>query len=238
MWVTVILLRMRRFLTVLAAAGLSVILSSCAGVAEPAAEPTGSPSPTSTPTIEATPTPDASEVATEIVVAGDRIVVIALDGSELDTANFFTDRDLLVETLTDALGAEPTVTTRPVGNETRAGLIHDWNGLSLFLADGEWGELVADITRLEVTAATVNGIAIRTNEGIQVGTLVSDLDPSIDLEPITDGSILRLGAETVGTGSDLGEGGDSAFLLIASVAAFTDATAVNRMFAPATNWGV
>ncbi|MFM2353796.1 MAG: hypothetical protein RLZZ608_1202 [Actinomycetota bacterium] len=229
---------MRRFLTVLAAAGLSLILSSCAGVAEPAAESTGSPSPTPPPTVETTPTPDPNQVAADIVVSGDQIVVIALDGSELAAANFFTDRDLLVQTLTDALGAEPAIATREGGHEWWPGLIYDWNGISLFLADGEWDQFASDVTRLEVTAATVNGVAIHADADITVGTPISELDPSAPSGPTEDGSYFYLDATTVGTSADLGPGGDPTSPLIASVVLYADSTAVIRFVAPATNWGV
>ena len=203
MWVTVILCFMTRFLAVLAAATLSVLLSSCATVpVEQEAVTAESMRPTASPTSEATPTPEPSEVAAEIVVYGDRVVVMAVDGSMLDSANMFTERDILVETLTDALGADPTVTPRPGGHEWRAGHTYDWNGVSLFIADGEWGAFEPDVTRLEVTTATVNGVAIRTEAGIQVGTPISELDPSTAGGPTDDGSYFRIDPETVGTSAD------------------------------------
>ncbi|MEN9620934.1 MAG: hypothetical protein RL499_1127 [Actinomycetota bacterium] len=229
---------MRRLLAVFTAVTLSAVLTSCAGAAAPETESTESARPTASPTIEATPTPDASEVVAEIVVRANRIEVVALDGSLLESANLFTERELLVETLAEALGAAPTVTARPAGQETRAGQIHDWNGLSLFLANGEWDPLVADITRLDVTAASVNGVAIRTAAGFQVGTPISELDPATAGDQYSGGPWFRIDPETVGSTADLGPGGDPTSPLIASVVLYADATAVNRVVAPATNWGV
>ena len=230
---------MSRFLAVLAAFGLSAMLASCATVpAEQAAETAEYLRSTASPTSEATPAPEVTEVAAEIVVHADRVLVVADDGSLLDSADLFADRDDLVETLTDALGAEPTVTPRPGGHEWRPGFRYDWNGVSLFLADGEWDQFAADVTRLEVTTATVNGVAIRTEAGIAVGSPSSELDPSTAIGQIDGGSIFHVGAETVGTYIDLGPGGDPATPLITSVSVFADTTAVIRITVPATNWGV
>ena len=223
--------------SLIAAAAVALAVSSCTG---PAADPPASPStpqtPPATPSAAASPSPESA--AADIVFRADSIVVVDDDGAQLATASLVTEREELVDVIAEALGEDPAESAVPVMNEQRAGMSYDWDGLSVYLADGEWPDLTADILQIAVTAPSINGVGLRTGIGISVGSAAGQLEPEVELGTFDGLSYYRTESVVVGTSSEAGFPSDPQFSLEWSVAVVTDGTVVTRFNLPSTNYGV
>jgi len=178
---------------------------------------------------------DSAVEPAKIVLHADSIEVLAKDGGVLESTSLFTGRDELVELLTFAFEVEPTTSLYPGAQERRPGVIHDWGGLTLYLADGQWPAFTADVTRIEVTASIVNDVDIVTASGIAVGSSVETLDPATAYSTFDDRTLYSSDPITLpeGTFSDV-----SSFEYISSVGVRADSTEVVQLSVPSTNWGV
>lgn len=228
---------MRLTQSFVAAAAIALAVSSCAApAAGPETLPTTPQTSPSAPSEAASPTPEST--AAEIVFRADSIEVLGDDGAQLATASLVTERGELVDVIAEALGEDPVESAIPVMNEQRAGMAYDWDGLSVYLADGEWPDFTADITQIRLDVASINDVTLRTDAGVSVGNAVEQIDPEVSLGTFDGLSYFLTETIVVGTGADLGYSSDPEFALEWSVAVVTDDAVVTRITVPSTNYGV
>jgi hypothetical protein len=161
-------MRKRQVSAALAVIVAGVLLSGCSPVSSLATGATPAP-PSATPS----PTP---VVAVALVLSLDDITVVNSDGSTADAAAF-SDGAATVALLSRELGTPPT-TTR---NDDYGLTMYDWKGVGATLTDHDAGATVG------FTRSELNGLALRTSEGIHVGSSLSEVravaSPDTEYEP-------------------------------------------------------
>ena len=148
-------MRLRRLIGAAAVVLVSLALAGCAG---PASDPSRSPSSASE---SPSPTP---VVATGLVISLDAISVVNTDGSTGDSAPFSSGSATLA-LLTHVLGNAPTKTRDDHYGFTS----YDWGALSMSITDVDGSAL------LRTTAPEIGGLALRTTEGIEVGSTLAEV---------------------------------------------------------------
>ena len=198
----------------------------------PAAE---SPSPTPEETTTPTPTEQPEAEAERIVVSAETIVVLASDGTELASYDYFQDTAELVDGLTEVFGREPVDT--PFGGDTHspAGTQWSWDGFAILDDDREPTPPHTPNHLVDITATEVDGIALETADGFGVGTSADDVLAAPDAEPYPETGIIQVDAVPLDFDDPIcPEGGCTL-----SVRLVTDepGDVIERMLAPAPNFG-
>ena len=146
----------------------AVLLLSGCSPASPRATNAASASPTVT-------TSPAPVVAVALVVSLDEITVVNSDGSTADSAPF-RDGPATVALLSRALGSTPT----PTRNDDYGFTDYSWEGVGVTLTDDKSASV-------GFTVPELNDLALRTSEGIQVGSSLTDVkavaSPGTEYEP-------------------------------------------------------
>lgn len=168
-----------RPLMALVAAALTALLAGCVptsdfdGRGDGNELPTSaSPSPAPTPTPTATPTPDVR--VTDIEVTAETIKLHNGDGVVVSTFDYFQPAEDVIAGLTAAFGASPT--SAPYRVTHAAGIKYSWDGFDLH--DEEVPTEVPHSTNywVLVAAPDVNGVSVRTVDGIAVGDSAPELE--------------------------------------------------------------
>ena len=135
----------------------SLTLAGCA-TSVPGSEPS---SPSSSASESPSPTPI---VATGLVVSLEAISVVNNDGSTGDSAQF-SDGAATLALLSHALGSTPP----PVHLDAYGITSYDWGALSLTVKTHDGSALVV------MTAPELGGLALRSTEGIEVGSTLAEV---------------------------------------------------------------
>lgn len=191
----------------LAAAVLSLTLAGCAPITI-IVGPTGDPAPTET---IATPVPTEPEA---LVLGVHGLTYVDGDASTTDLATSREDVAASIDLLTDLFGA-------PDEQTTEFGTYYDWGAVSG--SDSGW-------FNVRFSAPDLDGIQLRTSQGIQVGAARSDVTA---LDPFDDGEILGLEAEPEPDTESLSHPGDVG---TSYIAVFFDGDTVIGLGAPAGDW--
>ena len=149
----------------LAAIGI-VALATMAGCTAPTAGTSPTPSAPASGTPSPTPTP--TPVAERLTVDSQSITLLADDGSILQSFTYFEPVDGVLSAFTALFAAEPVVENiEPY--EGYPYTRYEWPGVSLNDSAQETDGVYYVNFRIEITTATLNGIALETVEGIAVG---------------------------------------------------------------------
>jgi hypothetical protein len=138
------------------------------------------PSPTPTPTEQAEPE------AERIVVGGESIVVLASDGTELASYDYFQDTADLVDGFTELFGSAPVETPVEGDPHSPAGIELDWDGFAIRDDERAGSPPYTPNHLVSVTAAEVDGIRIETTAEFTVGTPLEEVRaeaPDSETEP-------------------------------------------------------
>jgi hypothetical protein len=213
----------------------AVLLSAC--TAQPVL-PTPAPTSTTTPP---TSTPEPEPVhAAGVVVSAETISVVGDDGSTLAAFDYHQPTSEVVGGLAEYLGP-PADSRVEYGSETPAATLHEWGGLQLFDTDivekgmywsNHWVYLVDDET---------SGLPLTTVGGIAVGDPLDSIDMSTADTPVDYTSpevgrvhrSFRVDRVPLPPGEGTGDAPDIGIL----VTGYVDDAIVNRIEAPASNYG-
>ena len=126
---------------------------------------------------ESTPAPPP-----RIVLSTEGVQLIGPSNQDFGKYFYFEeDGDEIVAALTQAFGVEPEVTTFEYSSEIREGRLFSWEGVDLYVNDGEIRRDIGNPRfRLVVSAEEVNGMAIRTTRGLMVGSPIDDVAAQAD----------------------------------------------------------
>jgi hypothetical protein len=145
-----------------------VALAAVAGCTPSAAPATPAPAPS--PSASGTPTPSPSRlpVAERLVVDSQSLTVLADDGTALQSFTYFDPAADVVAALATLFAADPEVEdVQPY--EGYPFTQYEWPGFSLNDSIQEPDGVYYVNFRIQITAATLNGIALETVEDISVG---------------------------------------------------------------------
>lgn len=166
----------RRFqlLPVLAAALLGAAsLTACA--------PSGGATPTPTAAATATPTPTVTAATEEVPLAaaridisGTEVVVSAADGTAMVAIPFSTEPTTAVAQLSEALGVEPTTSTRAANICQPETVVYTWGQFDLHVPGYVTKDPGAVFTVQANGPTTVEGVPIRS-AGIAVGSTIAEV---------------------------------------------------------------
>lgn len=213
----------------------AVALTGCAPSAEPTPSQTSSPTTQpSTPTTEESPAPAA---AASIVFSASTLQIIDSAGVTMSEHNYFEPTAGVVDVLTEAFGSEPIVADYDSRADSPGGTSYDWGGFEL--RDGEWNTEAPYYTEFNVfvTAATVGGLALSTNDGVSVGDSFSAVAAANPDHVESDaGGPLSLDWTELPMFPD-GYGVDVVPSLAVLVVDSEQNDVVSRLIAPVMNWG-
>ena len=144
-----------------------LLVAGCSATPPTASKPTASVGRTATPTPTATPM--AEPVVDRVAFDSTGISLLRNDGSIADTFTYFQPAAEVVAALTSVFGAEPTVEDiKPY--EGYRYTRYDWTGFAVEdSVEPSDGAYYVDF-RVNASAASLNGIAIRTVDTITVGS--------------------------------------------------------------------
>lgn len=163
-------------LVLLCATALVLSLAACAG---PAPAPTASPSGSaSAPSPSATPTPEAEAAAASVVISVEGFTILDTAGETIAEFGYFdADAADAVAALTEAFGAAPVETRDEARTHFAASANSGWSGFELRDLDQEAQFPDYLDFNVRASAAEVNGIEIRTTDGVYVGMALADVEP-------------------------------------------------------------
>lgn len=213
----------------------AIALAGCSPIAEPKEQTSQTRSPeTPPPTAVESPAPAA---AASIVLSASTIQIIDSVGVVMSEHNYFEPTAGVVEALTEALGSEPIVTEYDARAESAGGTFYDWGGFTL--RDGGWTAEAPHYTEFDVilTAATVGGLTLSTNDGVSVGdsfSAVAAANPD-HVESYAGGGLSLDWTELPMFPE--GYGVDFVPALAVRVEDSEKNDVVSRIIAPAMNWG-
>lgn len=190
-----------------AAAALALALAGCAPITI-VVGPTGAPSPSET------SAPPAPTEPAALVLGVHGLTYVDGDDATVDPASSREDPAAGLALLTDLFGA-------PDEQTTEFGTFYDWGAVSG--SDSGW-------FNVRFSAPELDGIQLRTSQGIQVGAARSDVTA---LDPFDDGEILGLEAEPEPGTDSLSHPGDQG---TSYIAVFFDGDTVSGLGAPAGDW--
>jgi hypothetical protein len=165
----------RHRLPLVAVMALAFALAGCAPTAENAEPPQVSATPTPTPTTE-------PPVVTTIVMTASELQLLNEDGDTLQTFEYFVNGDdaSALEALTALLGDDPETRTDEAATHFPRMTSYTWDDFTLVDTEPRAGGSYPEVNEFYVyaTAPLARGISVRTEEGVSVGTPVSDIDTS------------------------------------------------------------
>ncbi|ANP72351.1 hypothetical protein PA27867_1394 [Cryobacterium arcticum] len=149
----------------------AVLLTGCAGAADPGAGGStavaATPSATRPPASE-TPAPAPAVTVDSLVVRSEGIDLGRTDGSS-ETYGYFDDTQTTIDALTVAFGSDPVVEDVVPERETGPGTTYTWPGVVITDPDTEGNAPFESEYWIAVTAASLNNVDLQTVDGIQVG---------------------------------------------------------------------
>jgi hypothetical protein len=172
------------------AAGLLAALVGCSSTPDAAPAPSSSSATEQAPA-SAAPAEPASSDPTRVIISSTEILLSLDDDSVVDAISYYDPIDSAVQTFTDLLGAESTVTWY----EGTAAADYQWPGLRLG-TDGPGERPQRAEVYITATVPEINGILFETEGGVQVG---SDVRPIAEAGPASastyegeDGQVLAV----------------------------------------------
>ncbi len=191
---------------------LAALLAGCTAspptpdgeVPPPDASAPGSATTTPRATPSATPTAepvDPLAAVTAIIVRPENLDLNDAAGATIRTLSYNAEAAEFVRAMNAILGAEPTVTERPGGNETHPTTQYDWPGVQVF-DDHEQGDFQQDMNLAVVftTPQIGQGVTVATIQGFQPGGDLAGLAEWMD-EPYSADGYNQIQAER---GPDIG----------------------------------
>lgn len=157
---------------------LTLGLTACAGPAS-ATAPAATSSPTPSATAAATPEPAPAAEAATVVISVDALTILDANGATLAAFDYFgADAAAAVAALTNAFGVDPVAGEAKSTNhpETNA-VTSQWSGFELRDLTAETSYPDAVDFWVKATVAEVNGIDIRTGDGVLVGMALGEVEP-------------------------------------------------------------
>lgn len=220
---------------VIAALGIAVlVLTGCSPSAEPSdrSSPTNSPT-TQPPTAAEGPAPAGAE---SIVFSVASIQIVDSSGAVLSEHDYFEPTADVVAVLTDAFGAEPTISHYDGHADNPPGTSYDWGGLAV--RDGEWTSEPPYYSEFYVflTSETVGGLTLSTSDGVSVGDSFSDVAAAHPDHVSYEDGPLQLEWTELPRFPE-GYGVDIVPALSVLVIDSEHNDVVSRIIAPAMNWG-
>lgn len=230
-----------RAVAALVALSVTTVLAACT----PNADAGPSPTPSSSNVGSSSPTPSPEPVAASVTISADSIAVLDDEGGTLASFDYFQPAAEVVSGLGEFLGASVD-SPYPGGTEMPPGTNHEWGGLRLVDTDAPVAAPYYGDFWVIVTTADANGLPIGTppgvgaSDGVHVGDAVSSVtigaEPGYTSADSTNGrpfTNFRIGLIALPPG---GEYGDDPSLGV-TVVGYTDTDTVDRLIAPARNWG-
>lgn len=168
----------KSILALACASALALALSACAAPT-PAATATNTPS--ITPSASATPTPEPAAQPASIVISSAGFTILDANNQALGEFDYFEgDATAAIAALTTAFGSAPVEsefgsTNHPESNS----IISSWAGFELRDRDADASYPDVPSFSVDVTTAEINGVSIRTTDGVQVGM------PLVQVEPLS-----------------------------------------------------
>lgn len=162
-------------------------LAACGPTPEPGAStPAASPTPTSAP--ETAPPVDPLDTVTRILLLTDTVYFGDEAGWGVDGFRYDAPHAEALAKLTAVFGEEPVSEIRDESLDGSISESHRWGGFHLYFLTGAG---VRETMGVEVTTASVNGIAIETEHGVGVGT------PMTEAVALADDTAVVLGLSEV-----------------------------------------
>lgn len=208
--------------------------------------PSPAPSPSASPAEQYVVEPAPEPVPAVIEITSERLAVIADNGAELASFDYFAPAEPLIATLTDYLG-DPVVSELESRGDGFTGTRYEWAGFAI--GDHRFPGAAPDRPDyyVDVRTATVSGLVVRTAPGIgsENGVSVGDpVDVVIADDPWSEFTDSRTGRTTRSTRIGVGDalpplegmpGGPYNFGI--SIGAYADTGLIDALGAPSPNWG-
>lgn len=223
-----------KLITRLSVAGVILLALTGCTTPPPVAEP--SPAPTMT-----QPEEPAEPVVAEVIVTASGLELLDETGKQLSAIGWFDDPQSSIAILTDAFGGPPTEVPYPGHTEDRPGIDYTWGGFALRIRDFEPRPPSDSHVSAVITSAEANGVAIRTTDGVSVGSSEADAVGAapVNVHPFEfEGtSWAWYDVDPISIGVDPEYGDDELFNYV-SIRVNVDADEVTYMHAPIGNYGV